>query len=47
MEPQLVELRLILVRHAAVDVRGDEPAESWRLSAEGRAAAAALGGWAG
>lgn len=34
--------RLVLVRHAQVDVRADVPATEWRLTREGRDAAAAL-----
>lgn len=34
--------RLILVRHAQVDLRADVPAPQWELSAEGRAAALRL-----
>jgi broad specificity phosphatase PhoE len=37
-------VRLYLVRHAAVAVREDRPSSQWYLSAEGRAAAEALGG---
>ena len=35
-------MRLYLVRHAAVTVRPDVPAEQWHLSPEGRAGAIAL-----
>lgn len=35
-------MRVYLVRHAAVTVRADAPAEQWHLSPEGRAAAEAL-----
>lgn len=36
--------RLVLVRHAQVDVRDDVPAVEWRLTRQGRDAAAALAG---
>ena len=39
--------RLILVRHAAVELRDDEPPEAWQLRSDGRDAAARLAAWSG